>query len=225
MKRSHSRIVHGGCLFVFLAAFLPAGCGRYGGLAYFMGMGRGTKIEPKYVLPDEKTIVLVDDPAERVTYPRTRDLLERYLGEELLGHKAVSAVISPDSVARFRQADSKFERYSAATLGQKVGAKNVIWIEVRDFFAPTEIEDTSTAAKITVAIKVLNADESERAAKVRLWPTDESGYIHSTELNAVQVHKLEGDNAVATELARRAAIQIGRLFYQHTVGEVDDSGV
>jgi hypothetical protein len=211
-------------LLMLSGAVLP-GCGRYGGLAYYMGMGRGTKIEPQFELPKATTVVLVDDPAERVVWPRTRDLLERYLGEELLAHDAVPAVVHPDAVTRFRQADSRFERYSATAIGRKLGADTVIWIEVRDFFAPTEIEDTSTAALISVAIKVLNAAEEERSDRVRLWPVDESGYIHSTELNAVQVAKFKGDNAVAKELARRAAIQIGRYFYRHTVGEVDDSRV
>lgn len=211
-----------------VAAFglLPAaGCGRYGGLAYFLGVGRGTKIEPQYVLPEGTLLILVDDPDEHVTWPRTRDLLQQFLGEELLAHKAVTAVISPDSVARFRQADERFERYAAVQIGRKLSADTVMWIEVRDFFAPEEIEDTSTAAKITVSVKILTTHEEERADRVRLWPTDEGGYIHQTQLSAVQVHRLKGDNAVERELARRAAIQLGRLFYQHTVGEVDDSGV
>lgn len=202
------------------------GCGRYGGLAYFLGMGRGHKIEPQYELPEKDTLlVLVDDPAERLAWPRLREVLEQNLGEELLAHKAVKAVISPDAVARFRQADEKFETYSAVTIGRKVGADTVLWLEVRDLFNPTEIEDTSSTAKITLAVKVLTTKPGVRGDKVRLWPTDEGGHIHSTELGAIDVHKLKGDNATARELARRAAIQIGRLFYQHTVGEVEDSKV
>ncbi|MCB9867219.1 MAG: hypothetical protein H6816_11385 [Phycisphaerales bacterium] len=227
--RRHRRPAHAALTAALLAGLLlPAlpGCGRYGGLAYFMGIGRGHKIEPQFELPEDGTLlVLVDDPAERLRWPRLRDLLEQSLGEELLAHQAVKAVISPDAMARFRQADPKFERYPAATIGRKVGADTVLWLEVRDFFNPTEIEDTSSTAKITLAVKVITTKPGTLPSDVRLWPTDEGGYIHSTELSAIDVHKLKGDNATARELARRAAIQIGRLFYQHTVGEVEDSKV
>ncbi len=212
-------------LLVALLAPLVGGCGRYGGLAYFLGMGRGHKIEPQYKLPEGTLLVLVDDPAERLDWPRLREELEQNLGEELLVHKAATKVIRPSAVARFRQADQKFERYSTATIGRKVGADHVLWLEVRDFFNPKEIEDTSGTAKLTVAVKVLTTKEGATGDKVRLWPTDQGGYIHSVELSAIEVHKQKGDNAVARELARRAAIQIGRLFYQHTIGEVEDSKV
>lgn len=212
-------------LMCFACLLLVSGCGRYAGLAYFMGAGRKTKIEAEFELPEGKVLVLVDDPAERVIWPRARQLLEHDLGEELLIHKAVKSVISPDSVARFRQSDQRFERYSASTLGDKLGADTIIWLEVREFFAPIEIEDTSTAAKIAVSIKVLTTHEEKRSDRVRLWPDDEGGQIVETVLNAVDVHKIKGDNGVSRELARRAAIRIGRLFYDHTVGDVDDEDV
>jgi len=210
---------------VVIATLLLHGCGRYAGLAYFLGAGRNTKIEPLYQLPEGTVLILVDDPSERVIWPRARDLLERYLGEELLAHEATAAVISPASVARFRQADSQFERYSATRVGRKLDADTVIWLEVRDFFAPVNIEDSSVAAKMTIAVRVLTTEESPESGRPRLWPQDESGHLDTTEMTAIDVHKLKGDNAVARELARRSAIRIGRLFYQHTVGEVDDEDV
>ena len=201
------------------------GCGRYAGLAYFFGAGRKVKIEPKYELPEGTLLIIVDDPAERVTWPRARDLLERYLGEELLAHEAVEQVVSPTAVARFRQSDPRFERYAATKLGRKLGADTVMWIEVREFFAPTEVQDTSQAASMSVSVKVLTTQEEKRADRVRLWPRDAGGEIVEAELNAIDAHKMGGNQAVARELARRGSILIGRLFYQHSVGDIDDEGI
>ncbi len=220
-----SLTVRRGLLLLLACCVALPGCGRYAGLAYFLGMGRKTKIPKEFDLPEGLVLVLVDDPAERVEWPRARNLLERYVGEELLEHETVESVISPDSVARFRRSDPDFDMYATDRVGSMLGADTVIWLEVREFSAPINIEDTSTAAKMTVAVRVLTTHEDERASRVRLWPSDAGGYIAETTLNAVEVHRLKGDNAVAAELARRSAIRVGRLFRDYTVGEADDERI
>ena len=206
------------------ALSMTGGCGQSGAWAYFLGIGRKTKIEPHFALPEGKVLVLVDDPGGKVHWPRARDLLGRYLGEELLTHDAAESMISPESVARFRQTDSAFETYAAHRIGRKLGADTIIWLEVRDFFAPTEIQDTSAAAKMTVSVKVLNVREEHDRNKVRLWPPDQGGHIMETSLKAVEVNRLKGENASSKELARKSALHIGRLFYQYTLGDIDDAG-
>lgn len=199
-----------------------SGCGHWGGIGYFLGFGRRTKIEALNTLPENTLLILVDDPAEKVRWPRARNLLAQYVGEELLTHKAVSAVVRPASLAKLRRMDPAFETYSATTVGRKLGAETVLFIEVRDFFAPKDIQDTSTAAKLTVSVRVLDVTQREHARKVRLWPTDPGGHIVESTLRAVEVHALKGENATPTELARKAAIYTGRVFYDHTLGDIDD---
>ena len=97
-----------------------AGCARWGALVYALGGGRGQKIPAEYELPPGKLLILVDDPKERVTWPRARTLLAQFTGEELLEHEAVSTIISPRSLAKFRQSDSNFERYAADEIGRKL---------------------------------------------------------------------------------------------------------
>jgi len=227
MTRSKiTRRTPGICALALLASTVGhvAGCGASGAMAYFMGVGRGTKIKPQFTLPEGKILVLVDDPGEKVHWPRARGLLGQYVGEELLTHKAASAMISPESVAKFRQMNPSFEKYSAQAIGRKLGADAILWLEVRDFFAPTEIQDTSVAARMTISLKVLNVHEEQDRGKVRLWPVDRDGYVVESELKAVEVNRLKGKNAASKELARKAALYIGRLFYQHTLGDIDDAG-
>ncbi len=192
---------------------------------YTLGAGRGRKIPSQYELPQGKLLILIDDPKERVTWPRARTLLGRYIGEELLANDAVKAIISPRSLAKFRQTDPEFERYAADQIGRKLGAKTVMWIEVRDFVAPVEIEDVSSAAKITLSIKILTTEEEVSPNRVRLWPRLGPGEIIESSLNAIGVNKRKGKNAVAKELARRASVLVGRLFYEHTWGDLEDDEV
>ncbi len=215
-------------LVVALAGLLllpTAGCARWGALAYALGGGRGQKLPAEYELPPGKLLILVDDPKEKVTWPRARTLLAKYVGEELLAREAISTVISPRSLAKFRQSDTKFENYAADEIGRKLGAKTVLWIEVRDFEAPEEIEEVSTAAKLTLGIKVLTTEEEVNPHRVRLWPTVGSGHLVESSLNAIAVNKTKGENAVAKELARRSSILVARLFYEHTLGDIEDDGV
>ncbi len=198
------------------------GCGQSAAMAYYLGIGRNRKIEPLFVLPPGKILVLVDDTDNRVTWPRARDLLAESVGRELLAHEAAESIISNTSLMQLRQVDPAFPRYSATKIGRKLGANTVIWLQIKDFFAPTEIEDTSSAARLTLSIKILNADEMDDPSDVRLWPADERGHINKTELSAIEVERLKGSNASARALAEKAAKPIGRLFYEHTLGDLDN---
>jgi hypothetical protein len=207
-----------------LLTLLPiAGCGRQaGGLLYFLGYGRGQKIPAQFELPEGKILILVDDTEALAELPQTRELLVQYVGEELLAHKAADQVISPRAVNRLRQSDPEFERRSAHQIGRKVEADTIVWLQVRDFFAPVEVEDTSAAARMSVSVIVLDATEAADATKVRLWPPGREGHLESLELTSNQVNALKGNDAVAKKLAEKLSRQVARLFYKHTVGEVED---
>lgn len=206
-----------------LSLLTTTGCGRQaGGLLYFLGYGRGQKIPAQYELPKGKVLVLVDDVEGLAQLPQTRELLVQYVGEELLAHKAAKQVVSPQAVNRLRQADPDFERRSAHQIGQKVEADVVLWLQVKDFFAPVEVEDTSAAARMSISVIVLDATVSDDPSKVRLWPPGTEGHLESLELTSNQVNALKGHDAVARKLAEKLSRQISRLFYKHTVGEVED---
>jgi hypothetical protein len=216
-------------LLVGVIGLLPAlaGCGaRAGALAYWMGVGRGRKIPAVYKFPPGRVLVLVDDSRNLVKWPQACELLARFVGENLLRRDAVSEVISNASLARLRASDPQFERRSAQEIGRRAGADFVLWLEVREFFAPQEIQDTSAAAKMSVSVKVLNVHEGVRSDRVRLWPADEHGHIEEVELRAVEVNDLEhAENAVSIALTRKLSKQVARLFFEYKLGELEDEKV
>jgi hypothetical protein len=202
--------------------WLP-GCGpESGAIWYWMGAGRGAKIEPKFTFPDGKVLVLVDDPHECVSHTQADDRLAQHLGEELLRHEAVTTIIDPDSLRFLRRTDPEFERRTAEYIGRKAEADVVLWAQVREYFAPQEVQDTSAAAKFSVSLKILNTRQDRGGRPLRLWPSDAAGHVESVELSANDISKLQSKLEVSEALAKKLAPQIARLFYEHTAGELED---
>ena len=219
MRRARS-LAGAGALALLLAG--GAGCGMQGGaMAYWAGVGRSEKVKAEYTIPPGKVLILVDDDQGVVNLSQVRDLLVESLSQELLSHRAVTAVVDNDTTIKLRQSDERFERRGAREVGLLADADLVLWAQVQDFLAPAEIQDLA-AARITVSVKVLNAREEQRREAVRLWPTGPGGQIVRTELSANDMSRLKGENAVAKEMAARLGRQIARLFYEYSLGELDD---
>ena len=204
-----------------------SGCGaQAGALGYWLGVGRGKKVKAQFKFPPGRLLILVDDSRGLVEWPQACEHLARFVGEDLLRRDAVEEVVSNDSLARLRASDADFHKRSAQEIGRLAGADTVLWLEVREFFAPQEIQDTSSAAKMSVSVKVLNVHEEKRSDLVRLWPDDEYGHIEEIELRAVEVHTLErAENAVSLSMTRKLSKQIARLFFDYKLGELEDEKV
>lgn len=207
----------------FCATFACAGCGVTGGkMLYFLGYGRGRKIPEKFTLPPGKLLVLVDDPQSLVHWPHAREMLAEQTAREIVRHEAVDEVISNRTLLSARQADPQFDRRSAQTIGKRAGADTVLVLTVQDFEASDQPEDTSAAARMSVAVKVLDANETESPSRVRLWPQHGDGHIETISLPATKVHALKSERAIAQALAHALGRNVARLFYEHTFGDVED---
>lgn len=191
-----------------------------GKMLYFLGYGRGRKIPAKFELPPGKVLVLVDDPYEKVSWPPARDLLAEHTARELLRHKGADKVIANRALLRLRQSDPDFERRSAQSVGRKTGADTVLLLQIRDFLAPKRLEDTESAARLSVTVRVLDA--SEAAATVRLWPAHGDGHLESVEMPATRAFSLKSQEAIARALTAALGRNVARLFYKHTYGDVED---
>ena len=101
------------------------------------------------------------------------------------------------------------------------GAEQIIWIEIRDFLAQEQIYDANHAAQFSVTVKVINVLEKDRRSRVRLWPTSPRGYQISVSLNGSEVMLAKTCPAIARELASRLAVEVAKLFYDHTLGDFE----
>ena len=203
------------------AVLAITGCGPGGGaLLYFAGVGQTQRVEARYTLSEGPILVLVDDFNERLTWPETQELLAEQTGDELLARKATKKIISCDALRRFRQARPDFDKLCCNDVGRLIGADQVVWLEVADFFASEAVEDTGSAARMAVTVKVVNPRGTRKDGTVRLWPEERDGHPVKAELSSNDVSRAGSRRAVAEALSTKLAVEVARLFYDHTAEDL-----
>ncbi len=210
-----------------LVAALPlawiAGCGySQGELLFVLGMGRGAKVEAKFQLTEEPILILIDDASQRVDWPAAPRYLLDHLSQELLRNNAARRIVPPETAAQLRQTVPEFEKRGAREVGKLAGADQVLWIEVQSFHADELIQEAMEAAHFVVTIKVLNVGEKRRS-RVRVWPVSPAGHRVAVSLAGSEVAIAKTKDGISRKLAESLAFKIGRLFYDHRLGEFERS--
>lgn len=205
-----------GCL------FLLAGCGySQGQLLYLFGFGRRAVVKAKFRLTEGPVLILVDDPSGRVDWPPATRYLADGLSQELIKHKAAGKIIPRRTLDNLRRRDPDFATRSCHQIGERAGAKQVLWIQVRDFYAQKEFSEPRNAAYFNVAVKVINPHEKKSRSRVRLWPMSPEGHDVTVALDGATVASAKTKDDIAKELSRRLAAEIARLFYDYRPGDFE----
>ncbi len=195
---------------------LVASCGQTSGqFLYFLGIGQSQKFKPKYTLSKGPILILIDDPEEKVDWPVANRMLFDALTQELLRNEATETTIPHASIQSLRQADPDFAKLSCAAVGRKLGADQVLWLEVQFFQAREELSDMDQSGVFAVSVKVINPNEQEKRSMVRLWPAGMDGYYVSSQLNAADVSKFRTRDIITQALAQRLAERVAKLFYEY----------
>ena len=198
------------------------GCTYSGGeLLYVLGVGQGSIIEAKFRLTEGPLMIFVDDFHERMDWPRAGRTLFDELAQELLKHEATKKIIPRETVERLKQSVSHFEKRSCREIGELGEALEVLWIEVKDFLAEEQIFDANNAAYFLVTVKVINAKEKKSRMRVRLWPRNPDGHSVSMIMTGSEVAMAKSKDAISKELAKRLAVDIARLFYDHRAADFE----
>lgn len=208
-----------GLVCVVLLTTGAVGCGSQAGtMLYWMGAGKLHKIDAEFILSEEGPIlILVDDLDEKLTWAPTRDRIAEELSTALLENEATRKIISPETVKRYRRTRVDFDDLKCTQVGRLVGADQVLWIEVKGFYAEEEIHDTTKAAFVSAAVRVINPNERKDRRKVRLWPTNREGKPVLVQLTANDVGRFKTKSKIAGELAHRLADEIAKFFYKHSL--------
>ena len=200
---------------VLVLPMLP-GCGMSQGQAlYFLGVGRGQKVEAKFRLTEGPIAILIDDPAGRIKWPQARGYLFDDLAQELLFHEAATKIVPPETMDQLRKTTENYEARGAREIGALAGAEQVLWIEVQDFLALPEIQDATMASYMAVNIKVINVLERERRSRVRLWPGSPEGKPVVVSMDGSEVSMAKTKDGISRELASRLAVKIAKYFYEY----------
>lgn len=209
-------------IIICAALTLVSGCGySHGQLLFLLGAGRGQLIKPEFTLTTAPVLVLVDDQSEKVTYPPSKLHLAESVADELLRNKAAVKIIPEESLAALRQSDPDFARRGCREIGEKLGAEQVIWLEIHDYLVSPDIEDAISAARCTVSVKVLNVLETKDRLRVRVYPSTPEGRILSVKLSGSELVPLKTRERISRELMSRLSVPIAKLFYEYRLGDFE----
>ncbi len=199
-----------------LAGLFVGGCNYLIPAAYLI---EGPPKEPaRYELPRRKTVVYVDDRANRMTRAALRTAVGEEVGTLILQQALVPEVVSTkDAVAYARRADTSDKQVSIRKIGEAVGAEQVIYIDVDDYRISADGATPRPAAIVNV--KVIDVGSG-----ARLWPdgTDEGErmIVRTREQSLELYNSSAGRRRVEDALAKQVAEDVSKLFYEHEKREL-----
>jgi len=199
-------------LAVVLLAALPA-CQQMA-ITWFHMTG-GDTVEAKFKLTSGKLAVVVDDPQGLIVVPSTFRAFQQKLEEEFTSKGVKTKVVPFDQWDRLRRTDPDYNdttKTSRRLIGEKLGAEQVLFLDVTDFRLKREPSTPVFQGRFAVRVSVYS---TERKRDVRLWPEQEGGEAVVVE---TQPRPSDGDEAasdVAHELAQKMAVDVAKLFYDH----------
>lgn len=197
------------------------GCGQTSGaILYFLGVGRGKTVEARFRLTEKPILILVDDNGRHGDMGASLNNLVDELAQELLHNEAAAKIVPRVTLERLRQAVPDIGKRGAREIGEMAHAEQVIWIQVRDYYADPQIRDAVAAAYFNVSVKVLNVAEKKRT-RVRLWPTSPRGHLVTVTLSGSEASIAGTRRAIAKKLADKLAELVAKLFYKHKLDDFE----
>lgn len=185
------------------------------------GVFKRPKVEAEFKLTDGRVAVIVDDFGELCHWPEAPGVLEQRVIDQLSKHNAAKSLISPTKVKTLRQSYPEFDKRGFRELGRLLGADQVVAIEVRAFRASVDVQEVTAAARMSVAVKVIDAREKAERGRVRLWPASRAGETLAVELNASQVTRAKTRDGILDKLASALAEKIARKFYDRRMADFE----
>lgn len=191
------------------------------GLAFLAAMG-GDKVPAVYELPNQTTLILVDDPSTQLGDPALRSVVATNAAYHLKQNKALDASIVPQEELSLLMAreGQQFAKMPVDQIGRLLQAQQVVHVVVESVVlevAPGVYRPTAMAQ-----VKVIDASTGQR-----LFPAAEPfdtalstppGYSVRVRLS-VDTARVGDSGATVMlrrELAQRLGLTVAQLFYKHS---------
>lgn len=171
-----------------------------------------SRVKPLFELPEKKTmLVFPDDLHRRVNYPPVKRAVARKLNEMIVDKRLALAVVDYDKLTDLRSAEPEFNRLSVATIGRKLGADLVIYVDITEFSLRDSPVGTLWRGRFGGKVRVVDVQQG------RLWPDESAGHpvrvFEPTTENSSETYGAE----LSRKLATRLAEEICGLFTSHYV--------
>lgn len=191
-----------------------AGCNPTQMAILWHHMTGGETIEAKFKLTDGKLAVIVDDPQGFIVAPVTFREFHDKFAEALRANGIGSKIIPFEEWQQLRQRDPDYntDKMTRRLIGEKLGADQVLFLNVTDFRLKKEPAAPIYEGRFAVRVAVYS---TERKRDVRLWPQQSDG---EDVVVTTKPGPSDGDTSasdIARELADAMADEVSKLFYDH----------
>jgi len=201
-------------LLTIFSLVFAAGCNPTQMAITWYHLTGGETIEPKFKLTNGKLAVIVDDPQGFVVIPAAfREFYDKFV-EALRANGVQSKVIPFDEWQQLRQRDPDYDtdKMTRRLIGEKLGADQVLFLNVTDFRLKREPAAPLYEGRFAVQVAVYS---TERKRDVRLWPEQSEGedVVVTTKSSPSDGDQSASD--IARQLAGEMADSVAKLFYAH----------
>lgn len=195
-----------------LCALVPLSSGCQQVAAAWTNMTGGDWIPAQFTLTKEPLLVLIDDRSSIVTEPKSIREAHKTIAVNFAEFKVNHNVIPFEEWQRLAQTDKKYGRYSIRQVGEKLGAEQVLYLNVERFTLHGEPGAPVFKGEFTVRVKVLSTN---REKDVRVWPSEESGKRISVTSAPIPIDSEKSASDIATELGIKLGKEVAMMFYGH----------
>ncbi|OWY71466.1 hypothetical protein B7486_12855 [cyanobacterium TDX16] len=194
-----------GCVLLMFA------CGSCANMAAaWANITGGDWIEAEYKLSTAPLLVLVDDRSSLVSEPKAIREVHQTISEIFLQFDVNKNVIPFQDWQRL-QSDPKYNGMSARQIGERLGAEQVLTINVEKFTLQGEGGAPIFKGIFVCRVKVIS---TERKSDVRLWPEGDAGRRVEVETDA----KPMGSDTSAADVAKELGIKMGQKVAEFFYG-------
>lgn len=222
LRRKSRRLAPGMAVGLLIAVAGSGACTYSGGeLLYILGVARRPLVPAEFQLTDGAILILIDDPAERIDWPPARKHLFEAISQQLIKTGSAKKIIPDETLLQIRRSQPEYEKRGCREIGQLAGAKQVLWLEVQEYFAQEQFYDPTNAAYCAVNVKVIDVEEKEGRSRVRAWPTSPEGHPITVSLGGVDVSVAKTRDGISKKLAENLAVTLARLFHEHRLDDFE----
>lgn len=175
-------------------------------------------IPARYTPPkDQPMLVLVENVHSGSQALPEADDLGRVMYDTLKAND-VAPLVDPTKLHGLRDANAQaFAKMSIAEIGRAVGARQVLYVDVKQLDLENPPGSEVVKARVSVVVKVVDVATARPA-----WPESGDGepYVHETRLARVTDMSTRG--SISRQVLRESGEQLSRWFYNfkpETMGE------
>jgi hypothetical protein len=201
---------------LLMSAWLVCGCNAIGAIAY--KAAGPPPVYAKYKPLPRPTLVFADANEAGTASFADADALARFV-EQQLTDRRVCPLVPSQKALDLRGGNPNFGKWSVAEIGRKVGAEQVIYLDVAETRVSQVIGSRTQRAFASAKVRVIDASTG-----ALLWPMEsQQGYPVQFETPMTSL-----DDRLTPVEVRNAGLfgladKIGKLFYDWKPGEDSDT--